>query len=44
MCDISKDLVAVLDEIPIGVCPIGRDRRIVFMNMEIECVTGFFQG
>ncbi len=41
MRDISINLIPVLDKIPIGVCLLGKDRRIVFMNKAIEVLTGF---
>ncbi len=41
MRDMSINLIPILDEIPIGVCLISKDRRIVFMNRAIEGLTGF---
>jgi transcriptional regulator with PAS, ATPase and Fis domain len=41
MKDLPVSLICVLDQIPIGVCIIGRDRGIVFMNRALEALTGF---
>jgi len=41
MQDLSIDLVAVLDELPIGVCLVSKERRITLMNRALEAMTGF---
>jgi two-component system response regulator AtoC len=40
MQDMPIDLIAVLDEIPIGVCLVSKERRIVLVNRAIEALTG----
>ena len=44
MHDLSINLAAVLDEMPIGVCLVSKERRIVLMNRAIEAMTGFFRA
>ncbi len=38
------NLAAVLDEIPIGVCLVSKERRIVLINRSLEAMTGFFRA
>jgi transcriptional regulator with PAS, ATPase and Fis domain len=44
MQDMPINLVAVLDEIPIGVCLVSKERRIVFINRALEALTGFVRA
>jgi two-component system response regulator AtoC len=44
MRDISIDLIAVLDEIPIGICLMNKERRIILMNRALEAVTGLLRA
>jgi PAS domain S-box-containing protein len=44
MQDLSINLVAVLDEMPIGVCLVSKECRIVLMNRALEAMTGFFRA
>ncbi|MGA2403849.1 MAG: sigma 54-interacting transcriptional regulator [Syntrophobacteraceae bacterium] len=44
MRDIPINLTDVLDEIPIGVCLVSKERRIVFINRALEALTGFLRG
>jgi two-component system, NtrC family, response regulator AtoC len=44
MQDIPVNLVAVLDEIPIGVCLVSKERRIVLINRALEALTGFLRA
>ena len=44
MRNIPINLIDVLDEVPIGVCLISKERRIVFMNRALEALTGFPRG
>ena len=41
MQNMPINLVAVLDEIPIGVCLVSKERRIVLINRALEALTGF---
>ncbi len=41
MRNIPLNIYAVLDEIPIGVCLISKERRIIFINRALESLTGF---
>jgi two-component system, NtrC family, response regulator AtoC len=44
MHDVPIDLVAVLDEMPVGVCIVNKERRIVLMNRELEAMTGLLRA
>jgi two-component system, NtrC family, response regulator AtoC len=37
----SMSLFSVLDEIPLGICLISRERKIIFINRALEALTGF---
>ncbi len=39
--DLHINLIHVLDEIPIGVCLMSKERRIIFINRALEALTGF---
>lgn len=39
--DMQIDLIHVLDAIPIGVCLIDKERRIIFINRALAALTGF---
>ncbi len=41
MQDLSINLVTVLDEMPIGVCIVSKERKIALMNRAAEAMTGF---
>jgi PAS domain S-box-containing protein len=41
MPSLSTHLLNILDEIPMGVCLISRERKIVFMNRALEALSGF---
>ncbi|MFZ0927309.1 MAG: sigma 54-interacting transcriptional regulator [Syntrophobacteraceae bacterium] len=44
MQDMPINLAAVLDEIPIGVCLVSKERRIVLINRALEALTGFVRA
>ncbi len=44
MQDLSVNLVAALDEMPIGVSILSKERRIVLMNRALEAMTGFIRA
>lgn len=41
MQKLSINLLSVLDEVPLGICLISRERKILFMNRALEALTGF---
>jgi transcriptional regulator with PAS, ATPase and Fis domain len=41
MQKLSISLMSVLDAIPLGVCLISRERKILFINRALEALTGF---
>ncbi|MEM5787985.1 MAG: sigma 54-interacting transcriptional regulator [Syntrophobacteraceae bacterium] len=41
MTELLSNLASILDEIPLGVCLISKDRKVVFMNGAMEVLTGF---
>ena len=41
MPNLSIHLLSILDEIPMGVCLISRERKIMFMNRALEALSGF---
>jgi transcriptional regulator with PAS, ATPase and Fis domain len=42
--DTQINLTHVLDEIPIGVCLMSKERRIIFINRALVALTGFSRG
>jgi len=41
MNELSFDFLSVLDEIPLGICLINKQREILFINRTLEALTGF---
>ncbi len=41
MKNLSFNLASVLDEIPLAVCLISRERKIIFINRALEALSGF---
>ena len=42
MQNLSMNLLSVLDEIPLGICLISRERKIVFINRALEALERVF--
>lgn len=41
MNDLTPDFLSILDEIPLGICLIDKQREILFINQSLEALTGF---
>ena len=37
----SMDFPALLDDLPVGVVVLDKDRRVLFLNKALEALTGF---